>query len=56
MDVRRGWLRYAVAALVTVAFVPLARVLGPPTGLATGSVAPLPLILPVRTLVLSGGH
>ncbi len=56
MDVRRGWLRYAVAALVTVAFVPLARVLGPQTGLAHGSIAPLPLILPVIFTSWLGGR
>ena len=56
MDVRRGWLRYVVAAAVTIVFVPLARVLSDPLGLGHGAIAPLPLILPVIFSSWFGGR
>jgi len=56
MDVRRGWFRYAVAAAVTLATIPLARVLAPLLGLGHGPIAPLPLILPVIFSSWFGGR
>ena len=49
-------MRYAIATAVTLLTVPLARVLGPLTGLAPGAIAPLPLILPVIFSAWLGGR
>ena len=56
MDVRRGWLRYVVAAGVTILTVPLALVLAPLLGLGEHAIAPLPLILPVIFSAWLGGR
>ena len=56
MDVRKGWLRYVVAAIAAITVIPLARALGPPTGLPHGALAPLPLILPVIFASWLGGR
>ena len=56
MDLRRSVVRYAVAAAVTVATIPLARVLAPLLGLGDGPIAPLPLVLPVIFSSWFGGR
>ena len=56
MDVRRGWLRYLVAAGVTILMVPPAWVMAPLLGHDARALAPLPLVLPVIFSSWLGGR
>ena len=56
MNVRGGWLRYLIAAAVTILVVPVGWALAPLVGIGPNAIAPLPLVLPVIFSSWLGGR